>query len=306
LIKKVSWIIVVIFYFSLSLKGQTTRSMEGHQESLKSSPVRVLVIPFESKMYMSKIDREIAEKTGLNSTQIRTNVRRGITDMVFLELKNRKVDAVSLMHSEDPEVGKNLSYIYHSIAYQYLPIPQDTDTNDITPKQKAKDFVRRFTKDDNKQEQPGTRIEEGQLKTTYQQGERFMNTNITNPLLFETLFDKYETNYFVFINQLDMDYVSSNDLSVSAVNQDKRRAKVHYTLFDLTGKEIYGGVELVYFSSQKNDLNSIVRKVFATAAEGIVSRFDFHEMERQYQLKKAEEEQKATEQENKILKYRHE
>lgn len=295
----------IVFLFMLLFvyngHAQTTRSNSQELSSFKSSPVRVLIIPFESKMYMSKIDREIAEKTGLSFTQIRSNVRRGITDMVFLELKNKKVDAVSLLQLDDPKVGKDLSYIYHSIAYKYKPLPEDTDTSDVTMREKANKFMRRFTRED--KDEAGTKIEDGQLKTTYQKEERFMNTVITNPVLLESLYNKYEANYFVFINQVDMEYVASNDLSANAVNHDKRKAKVHYTVFDITGKEIYGGAEIVYFSSSKNDLNSIVRKVFSTAAEKIVSRFDFQEMDRQYREKRKEEEQQAEEQREEIEKY---
>ena len=48
---------------------------------------RVMIIPFEPKMYMSQADREISEKTGKTQEEIREVFRKGICNNVFIEAK---------------------------------------------------------------------------------------------------------------------------------------------------------------------------------------------------------------------------
>jgi len=230
-------------------------------------PSKILVIPYDPRLYMSNIDSRISEETGLSAHQIKNRMRIGLNRNV-VAAANSRATAVTLLESEDPEVAKDLSYIYNSIGYKYIEVPVETEGDVAETEEKGmKKLANKFT-----------RLTEGREDQRYEgqqeqeaEPDRYMNTIIHNPNLLQNLAEKYETQYFIFINQMDI----SSEIGVGgysyATNKAQRKVKVHYTLFNAEGQEIYGGAAVVYFPSKVNDLGGIITGYFPSVAEIIVN-----------------------------------
>jgi len=94
-----------------------------------------------------------------------------------------------------------------------------------------------------------------------------MNTKISEPKLLNYLTTKYKTDYFVFINQLDIkNNMDSYDLVTDTY---QREITVHYSILDKTGKNLSAGVATSTFSSKENEPKKIVADSFSPIASYI-------------------------------------
>ncbi len=285
------FIFTLINLFSFS----QTSTLEIHKESPKSSSEktiasqfnRVMVIPFETKMYMSEADKDISEKTGKNQKEICEIFRKGICNNVFIEAKmiyNSTFKSLS-MHSQDPELIADLDFIYKSIGYKYLPVPLTPDTSRKTPLgtlKSASDKAREVfdgNKTGNKSTPtsnngPGTGINNGQISTPPQVSEKYMATSIVNPEVLAFLSSKYECDFFIFINQMDFVVPPNTDYRNLSSGNYSRMIKIHYSIFNKSGKEIYGDAAKTFVSSSDNDAQAIVNSKFDGLAKEIVSHLE--------------------------------
>lgn len=224
---------------------------------------KVMLIPFDNKMYMSEIDREIAEEHQLNFNEVRSNFRKELNANLFHELN--KSNKVISMLSEDTGLTKDLAYIYMSIGYKYelLP-PRETAKEAKTPSEGIQEL---FAGNKKKEEQGTSGIKDGQVVTIPDNNQKYMNTVVTNPKMFPYLNEKYEAEYYVFINQLDIKKAADADQYAIANNDYKREIKVHYTIFDKGGNQLSGGAAFAYFPSRTNNLSYIVNNNFPAIAK---------------------------------------
>ena len=255
---------------------------EGSKEKLKA-----LIIPFEPKMYMSGIDRDLAMKTGMTFQQIRDNMRFGLTNVLLTDM-HRKMSCISLMHVDTGSIDKELAYIYSSIGYKYKEIPKEQlltaeeikPDKDAAPIVKAKFKINHFVGNvkekvssigeaEEVEEKDFSGVNNGEIVTTYSQSEKYIATSIHNPNLLTQLNSKFEVTVFIFINQLDIEKAAHPTQKGLATDSYKRKIKVHYTIFNLDGTEISSGACLSYFSSKNNDMNVIIKTHFASIASSI-------------------------------------
>lgn len=273
--------------------------------SAKDLPVaqynRVMVIPFEPKMYMSQADKEISSKTGKTQDEIREIFRKGICNNVFIETKmvHNSVYKSLSMYSEDPEIIADLDYIYKSIGYKYTPVPVQPDTAKPTALSSLKNATDKaqglFDSNSSVKEEPGTKIKNGQISSTPESREKFMNTSIVNPEALAYLSTKYECDFFVFINQMDLVVPPNTDYRDLSSDDYSRLIKIHYTILHKNGNEIYGDAVKAYFSSRENDAVAIVNSNFDDLAKEIVSHLADPDQEKATRDKKKTEHKKANE-----------
>lgn len=309
------------FLFCLLSFSQSS-TLEINKDSEKSASKdlpetqynRVMVIPFESKMYMSQVDKEISEKTGKNTQEIREIFRRGIVNNVFIETKmvhSSAYGSVS-MHSEDPEIISDLDYVYKSFGYKYIPVPVQPDTakpTAVSSLKKATDKAqevfegRQSASGGRNKEEPGTKIKDGQISSTPENREKFMNTTIVNPEALAYLSSKYQCGLFIFVNQMDLVVPPGTDYRELSSDNYSRLIKFHYTILNASGNEIYGDAAKFYFSSRENDASAIVNSHFSEIAKEIVSHLPDPNQAKAMQEKKKEEKKKANKQQSSFDDY---
>jgi len=284
---------------------------EVYNEGVDSSRVsKVLIVPFDPKLYVSSADRDIAAKTGLSYYQIRDNMRYGLSSVVMNNIGGG-LKPVSLMHIDTGTVNQDLAYIYSSIGYKYKPLPQ----SDIEKAEQAKEgskpmnklkgqfnkLVKNDQQSDNKEE-AGATIQDGQIHTVISNEEKYMSTSIHNPNLLKTLHETYGTELFLFINELDIEEAAEGErVGLSSLSY-KRKVKVHYTIYNLQGKEVHGGASIIYMPANTNDMNKIINVYLNEAAADMAGELPKAHLPKVEKELKEENEKKAEEARSEIEK----
>lgn len=253
---KISLFLLLLVMAGGNLLAQnTTIDGEGKKEEKqlgqsKGNSTQVLIIPFDPKLYMSEIDKKIGTENRMTFDQIRSTFRSGLDNKLLAQIKTSN-SAYSLL-ADSVKNKKDLEMIYKSINYTYDKVTPDGSVPN-SPGEKEK-----------------PRIVNGQLQVEMDNEYRFMNTNISNPRLLTFLATKYKSEYFVFINELDI----KNKLETYDPITDtyKREVAVHYTVFDKNGKKLNAGIATTEFSSTVNDTKTIINTCFPVVAKTINDR----------------------------------
>jgi hypothetical protein len=244
LFRYVLLILLACFSPILPLLAQdATRGGTGKEEPPKASVTKqkVLIIPFDLKMYMSDIDRSINRDTKMTFPQIRSSFRSGIDNQLVSAFKP-KYTVISLLR-DSVKCRGDLAFIYRSIGYKYTV----TTGKETAVQQKS--------------------INNGQLTVPIKgEEERYMQTAINQPGLLEAMNKKYGAELFVFVSEVDLKSASSSD------PVPMREASVHFTVYDLQGKMVGGGLAKSKFDPDLNEPQRIVSRVFSQVAEAIFTR----------------------------------
>lgn len=220
-----------------------TRSSNKHTSALAG---RILLVPFEPKLYMSEIDKKVNEQTKWNFNQIRENFRHQLDQQLQLKLKPY-ASSVSF-YSDSTSMSKDLQYLYSSTRLSFDPVNKPHSGPVKT-----------------------TGIKDGQLAVEMNNEKIFTNISMKNNEVLNYLNKKYKAEYFLFINQLDIK--NDKDSYNITTNTYLRRVEVHYTILDRNGKQIDAGIASSSFSSKENNPKKIVALSFSPAATYIATKF---------------------------------
>lgn len=199
--------------------------------------VRVMVIPFEPKMYMSQIDHKLNAETKLTQKQIKESFRKGINEELSRVLK-KNFDVIDLM-KDTVKYGKDLFAVYKGLTYSFDKVPDQANYKaPITEKN---------TKNQN--------IKNGQLIVETDPNARFMNAKIKSAGLIPGLYAKYKATIFLFVNQIDIlsSAVVTNDIGTTS----ERVLTLHYTVYTVDAKEINSGICSIKFPGDANTPSKI-------------------------------------------------
>ncbi|PJB14026.1 MAG: hypothetical protein CO118_10735 [Flavobacteriales bacterium CG_4_9_14_3_um_filter_32_8] len=246
-------------YAQNSTIGDVEQSIESYQAS-------VLIIPFESKMYISDIDKDLALKNELNFQDIKAKFRAALDRELFIALK-KYYKPISFYSIEPQEAIQELAYIYNSIGYKYevVSIEEVVKKENVGTK-----LVGKMKKKPKEEEYIEAGIQNGEVVSQVDNREKYMKTTLPNEKLLPSLNEKYKVTHYVFINELDIKK-AANDVYQASEEQYQREIKVHYTIFDSTGKEVSSGAIKSRFESEQNDIDKIIKVQFPMIAEKIVT-----------------------------------
>ncbi|MCA0428899.1 MAG: hypothetical protein LCH32_00190 [Bacteroidetes bacterium] len=247
--------LILLLLFNYSNAQQTTINKKNNDAIDRNSidKNKVMLIPFEPKLYMSEIDYKICSETKLSTKEVKHQFRDGINEQIGLAFKSEKISSVDLM-SDSAKFKKELYSIYSNLSYEYQKVPNQEN---YQPPKKEKD----------KKE-----INKGQIVVETNTDERFMNAKVTNAKLIPLLGAKYKCNYFIFINQLDIKASGNSRPGQISTGVENRKIIVHYTVFSLDAKEINSGIAEEEFSTTLNNPKKIIDKHFSKVAQLISTR----------------------------------
>lgn len=241
-----------IFFFSAIL-AFSLNAQEGvrNPASKKEISGKIMLVPFEPQMYMGDIGEKIYIESKLNFKQLSEYFRHQLDNQLKLKLQQIASPVVSF-YIDSAKTSKDLEYIYKSTSLSF----------DLVDKPVAPTVV-------NKKE---NNIKNGQLAVEISTDKKFTNTKFTNKELIPFLSKKYKSEYFVFVNELDIKTVAeSYDL---ASDSYQREVTVHYTIVDDMSKLITAGAATYRFSSKINDPKKIVSQTFSPVAAYIAAKLD--------------------------------
>jgi hypothetical protein len=231
-----------------------------------------LLVPFESKMYISDIDKKIYESDGLGTNEIRAKFQASLDQNLFINAKEMGLEPLSFYVME-VDAQKELSYIYSSIGYKYEVLPKEENKEEdqtVTDKLKNK-----FKPKEEKQKQPESNTTNGEITTQRITEERYMQTTITNNNLLQTLVNTYQVDGVIFINQIDL----LNNIVTDGSGKHNRLLKVHYTIYDTNGNIIQSGAEKTYFPANVNSVDKISKTAIAENAKKIIEKIKLIQVE---------------------------
>lgn len=229
-------------------------------EAINLSQKSVLVVPFESKMYLSDINKTLAEKNNLTSAQIIQRFTTAIDQSIYYAFQE-KCTVSSFYGLEDETVVEDLSYVYDNLQIEYELVSKTED------KSKAEQLKAKLKKKEDDTYQRG-HINNGQIESTRDVRERYIKTVISDQKMLDSMHFKFDNDYFLFVNQLDI----KNDYSdMIAVQQGdfERIIQLHYTLYAKDGTILTTGISSTKFSNKENDINKIISDNFPILAHYI-------------------------------------
>lgn len=218
--------------------------------STTHSAGKIMIVPFEPKLYLSEIDKKINDQTKWNFNQIRENFRHQLDKQLQLKLKS--YGPVVSFYSDSAKMSKDLEYLYGATRLSFDPLDKPSSINSLPAK-------------------PTSGIKDGQVAVEMSSEKKFTNLLLTDKEALLYLNKKYQADYFVFVNQLDI----KNDKDSYDITTDtyQRRLDVHFTILDKQGKLITSGIASSAFSSKENNPKKIVNTAFSPAATYIATKF---------------------------------
>lgn len=254
-IKKSHWLLILCFMvlgFNLKSQDKTINTDKPEATRTDNKKHKIMIIPFENRMYMSEIDYAINKETKLNARQIKSTMRDGVNEQLYKKLKT-KFEVVDLL-DDTTKTKKDLENIYQYLSYQYQKVP-----NQDNYKAPGK-------------ERDGKKIEKGQLMIESNSDVRFMNAKIKNATLVPYLYNKYKTDLFLFINELDIKALTGSPSEFNA--NSARKVSVHYTVFTYDAKEINSGLAEIDLPKNINNPSKIISAYFSQIANTLTLRID--------------------------------
>jgi len=228
------------FFILLSVISFSTRSQTAPADTAKHH--KVLLIPYNPMMHLSDADRDMAEFSDKDPEVLRKMFRMGLTRNV-----NSKIFEVYESHSlltDYTQAGqKDLDIIYGSIGYAM---------EDAMAK---KDSVQASKSKKKAEEKPK---------------EKYLNVKLSHPELLKMLSEKYGTDIFLFISQLEIK-TNYDDCLNLALKIYQRQIKVHFAIFDKSGKQLGGDVAVALYPSNSNDIGQIMSDNFPVVASYIAA-----------------------------------
>jgi len=87
--------------------------------------------------------------------------------------------------------------------------------------------------------------------------------------LLKDLSIKSGADYFLILNELDIKTHTDDCLNL-ALKIYRRDIILHYSVYDSSGKQLYGDVAVSYFPSNSNDIQEVMRKNFPVIADQVI------------------------------------
>lgn len=243
----------ILFLCSILIAGLSANAQEGVRNPAVKKEItgKIMIIPFEPQMYMGDIGEKIYIESKWNFKQLSEYFRHQLDNQLKLKLQSISAPVVSF-YIDSAKTSKDLEYIYKSTSLSFDPIDKPASPTVENKKQNS--------------------IKNGQLAVEISNDKKFTNTKFKNNELIPILNKKYKSEYFVFINELDIKTVmESYDM---ASDSYLREVTVHYTIVDEMAKLITAGAASFRFSSKVNDPKKIVSQTFSPIAAYIAAKLD--------------------------------
>jgi hypothetical protein len=241
-----------LFFLSFSFAQDNSVLEPGNDKNLKTDTVSILLIPYNPMYYLSDSDRQIAEASKKSVHTIRDNFRTSL-DHSLKKQFSEKFIAHSVLTDTTIQADNDLKRIYNEQVLKY----EESPTYKKLKKPEKKKAIKKAR---------GIGIDESSVTTenTFMD-DLFMNVTFSDPELLSELAARYENDYFLFLNQFEIqiDYTDCLDLAKKIYN---RRLKVHYSIYNKNGDYVTGDYVKISFPSNTNHVNEIISRNFSHLA----------------------------------------
>lgn len=193
------------------------------QNDSSKNTSRVIIIPYQSMMYFSDADQDIAHFSKSDERTTRNQMRNDVDANVYHQLL-AQFDAISLMRATSLNGEEDLTRIYGATRYTVYSKQMKQEYSKekgVEEKSSVKKFMDQFSRKQKDQ-------------TFWVSDSAVMLGMIGDPDIFKTLSQKYNEKYILFITQFEINTSNKNTLEWMK-QKYVREFTVHYNLLDRGG-----------------------------------------------------------------------
>lgn len=239
---------------------------------------RVLVVPFDERIYFNDATAEIAKRDGLTHDEIMEYFRYQLN----LQLVNSLIDScevVDLFKDNTREDEADISGLYTTMSYELRLAEFELDTENMGAlarkrAEKLEEARRKQREEEMKNARPG--IQNGELVGRKQQtDDMYLHIIIGQPEVLKEIASRRKVDYFLFVNQFDIktDY---RDPYISGQRNVQRLMRVHFSIYNSNGEFVsgnYASTKVPYYEDSKE---RIVNQYFPEIMRQILKKLKFH------------------------------
>lgn len=209
---------------------------------------RVLLIPYAPAMHLSMVDAELSMGSGMDIGEVRETLRNNLLRSLNTAMAgDRQVDVLKSDHVAAEDGSDQL--IYHSLYYQQDTIwPIKFRGLDSLLKKKVSYTVKNKLRPVEK---------------------AYINIGFHDQRLLGELAENYQADVFLFLNEFEIKDNFKDCMDLAGEVHD-REVRVHYSVFDRSGKQLYGDVAVAHLWSNVNDVEAVMRSTFPSITDYIL------------------------------------
>lgn len=263
----------LLWGMSLLLTIPALRAQQSEINNTAESPSydkSVLVIPFNPDYYFSDADRQLADQNGKNLPEIRDMFRYGLDLNLRARILSKNLDAEGMMYRSYLNDQPDLYHIYRGIGYRMEKPMLGFFEEDENKESKIKTFIQSL-----KHKEPDATTGKDIMQTGHvvagQPEQKYMNVVIHDQEMLAYFSEEYQVDLVMFINQFEVITHFEHCLDRSLGNYS-RELKIHFSIFDIAGTQLYGNAVSVYHDSGSFDLDRLIEDQFPLIADFMADR----------------------------------
>jgi len=266
MLKLFSHIFLILVLANTIAVGQEKPDAIAHpNDSLIRKYQKVMIIPFESNMYICGIQPYLAASSGKTHLEIVEFFRNAVA----LELQNQFLylySTASLIHYSD--TNKDIFKAYDAIAYKFEIAPIEKEEIDQgNPIDKARSLFKRK----NSKEYKRGLTKQGNIVSNKNTEQKFAAITVRKKENIAYLSKKYKADLFVYITEMDIENDISNQ-SAFINNEYERFLRLHYSMVNKTGEVISKGLVHIKFPNSVNTIQEIKKTYLPLIAKKLTTK----------------------------------
>ena len=239
---------------------------------------RIIVVPFDERIYFNDAIAEIARRDGLTHDEIMEFFRYQLNRYLINSL-NDSCEVVDLLKNNTREDETDISGLYTTMSYELRVAEFEIDTENLGPlakkrAEKLEEARRKQREEDLKNSR--TTMHNGELVgSRTNTDDMYLHIIIGQPEVLKEIATRRNVDYFLFINQFDIktDY---RDPYISGQRNVQRLMRVHFSIYNTDGEFISGNYASTKVPMYEDDKERIVNQYFPEIMRQIIKKIKFH------------------------------
>ncbi|MEY3451796.1 MAG: peptidoglycan-binding protein with multiple lysin domain [Bacteroidota bacterium] len=248
------------------------------EEDYDNGTKRILVIPFDPHLYWSDADMEIAKGSNTDMNKVRQAFRKRLNAL----LNPEGFETIHLLGGKMKDSLTDLNKVYSSVTYDYKDVMYTAANPKPDPAQPNKkgDLKDGFNKSLDKVTNVFSKKEEEVQQQPVQKNSsravhaknpaKYFSVQIKDPDFWNYFNNKYKIDYYIFINQFEVETNFEHCLDRARQNYE-RNFVTHFSIYEKSGKQIAGHRIILHYNSNSNNLSQILKDNLETVANRIIA-----------------------------------
>ena len=239
---------------------------------------RVLLVPFDERIYFNDATADIARRDRLTHDEIMEYFRYQL-NLQLTNALNDSFEVVDLLKNNTREDEADISGLYTTMSYELRLAELELDTENMGAlakkrAEKLEEARRKQREEEMRNARPG--MQNGELVGRKQQtDDMYLHIIIGQPEVLKEIASRRNIDYFLFINQFDIktDY---RDPYISGQRNVQRLMRVHFSIYNTNGEFISGNYASTKVPIYEDDKERIVNQYFPDIMRQILKKIKFN------------------------------